>query len=372
MTFLESYEYLKESSDLFDTRMAKVQSYMNAAVNEHAINLEECELKVMKESGTIDDLAYLVEEAKDGFIGRIKNAIAAIIKAFKEFCASIKTKILSAISNTEEGLRNIQKKVKMNPILARKKVQYNDTEKEIKLCDKYLDKIKKLITKAKHSNVDKKEVSDMRDEYEAERRRVIAGSVVVITLAAAVALLMSRKDTSGKKSNEAERDDSATMEAAMSGLDENTQESCGETIEYAVGFASQTAKDKQNAIVDLFGNLFSAVKKTVSKIKGNTSLTPDEEDIKGTKRFGSKSKTKETKESVEDSDLAYLESLHEDLFGESDDDDDSYENEYMESLENDIFGDLESVGESVDDSFLDDDTDTDISNILDNYLSEDF
>lgn len=370
MTFLESYEYLKESSDLFDTRMAKVQSYMNAAVNEHAINLEECELKVMKESGTIDDLAYLVEEAKDGFIGRIKNAIAAIIKAFKEFCASIKTKILSAISNTEEGIRNIQKKVKMNPILARKKVQYNDTEKEMKLCDKYLDKIKKFITKAKHSDVDKKEVSDMRDEYEVDRRRVIGGALVVISLSAAIGLLLSRKDKTGKMCNEAEKESSSVIESAMSGLDENTKESCAEAAEAAASFASKVAKDKQNAIVDHFGNLMTSVKNTVSKMKGNTSLTPDEEDIRGTKRFGSKPKS--TKESVEDSDLAYLESLHEDLFGESDDDDDSYENEYMESLENDIFGDLESVGESADDSFLDDDTDTDISNILDNYLSEDF
>lgn len=386
MTLLESYACVKESSDLFDTRMAKVKAFTNAAFNEHAINLEECELKVMKESGTIDDLAYLVEEANEGLVGRVKDAIAAIIKAFKEFFQSIKSKVLAAISGIGDTVGAIEKKIKMNPILARKKVQYEDAEKEISVCDKYLDKIKRLLAKSKHKDIDPKEVSDLEDEYDKARKVAIAGAATILTVAAVMVLVKKHRDKTGSEVAAAEKEGNDILNQASSGFGEDVNESKARVLESISRFTSKVSKDKANAILDKFGKAWTGLKNAVGSsapVKATAKAA-----TKAARKVNSKipAKVKPVKplspewqeamdftgESAQDEeDAAYLESLHNELFS----DDDEYTREYMESLENDIFGDLDGdyTPDYIQESVEDDETDNfDMSGALDSYFDDNF
>ena len=85
MTFSE---YVNENqrayTDYADT-FNKCLSFVEAAHNAYNLSLKEAELKVIEESGEVHDLLYLQEEASEGFIVKIKNALAKILKDFIEW-----------------------------------------------------------------------------------------------------------------------------------------------------------------------------------------------------------------------------------------------------------------------------------------------
>ena len=74
---------LEINNKRFDIDMKRANSCMEIAMMEAAINIEEGEYKCMLESGTDSDLDYVLEEAKEGFIGKVKAAIDKIIEAVK-------------------------------------------------------------------------------------------------------------------------------------------------------------------------------------------------------------------------------------------------------------------------------------------------
>lgn len=307
MKYIKEYENsMKVAGDKFDISMEKVGMFTEGCLKEYSLFLEEAQNKVITESGTIDDLQYYCEEATEGLVGRISESIKAIIKAFKDFCSEIKEKIMAAISKkeTNKAIDDVEKRVKMNPFLARKKISYVDTESEIKVCDKYLDSVRKFIAKLKHGAGSKEELNNIEDKYDADLAKVVRTSVITTTIIGALAALKKVKNDIGSRSMKSEKETSEIFEAAISGLDADGKELSLEAYNAAAKFAAKVGKRKQSAIMNTFSNIWYSIKNAVRELKGNTpnnifeSGSDEELDVDAY-----------TKE--------YMESLTDEVFGES-------------------------------------------------------
>ena len=95
--------YLENASNEYDITMAKVNSFLEAVDRQFEINCKEAEIKVLTESGTDDDLQFLIEAAEDGVVGSIVKALQKIKEAIIKFFSDIQAKIASMFNkDTEE------------------------------------------------------------------------------------------------------------------------------------------------------------------------------------------------------------------------------------------------------------------------------
>ena len=185
---LEAHADYCELSDKFDTRNMKINAYLESTIRQFNINTEHAQLKVIQESGTMDDLEYLEEQANEGAIAKIKAVIQKIIDAFKEFISTLKSKVVRVICNreTKSTLNKVQQKIKFNPILARKKVKVIDKKKPLKIIKQYQSKCDKHISRAKAGVFKESEIQSIysdRDKYDADYKKAVAGTAALITIA---------------------------------------------------------------------------------------------------------------------------------------------------------------------------------------------
>ena len=196
-------QYLNESSSQFDLVMMKVQAVTEAAERQLAINYNEAELKVMQESGTDDDLAYLHEEADKSFSETIKKTIDKIIAAFTEFFHKIQEKIISLVRKKEtvDTVDKIEKKIKMFPLLGKKKVTIENTDAQVKVCDEHLSKLAKLKAKASSGQtVTAEDVSEVHESFiEKHGKAIGVTAAVTVTAAAAFAIMKKRMSSIDKE-----------------------------------------------------------------------------------------------------------------------------------------------------------------------------
>ena len=250
----------------------KINAYLEATMRELAINIGESELKVMKESGTSDDLQYLVEEASNGAIEKIKKAVSAAIKAFKEFISRIKDRVVRLVTTaeTKDTMKKVEKKIKLNPFLAKKKVQVVDTKKPLQVISKYesiLDKHAAKVAGGKVKPGESKDIRDLQSKFESEYKAAIMGvaAMTTITVAALVAMVNRDMEDLPKNINKIDADTSASLKA-MSECKAYTEETIAEqqaALSTLVSMRGKLGRAKSNELVDGLSNKISVLKKAV-------------------------------------------------------------------------------------------------------------
>ena len=187
--------YLREAEQSFDLSLMKVGALMEASKRQLEINYTAAELKVMQENGTDEDLAYLLEEANNGLLESGKAAIKKILDAIIKFFSDLRDKVSSTLFSAanREKLEQIQKKIKLFPLIGKKKVVIEDVAKHEKNADKHLSDLAKLHAKAKSGqNVDVSDVDKVQKSFMEEHGKLIGvGAAITVTVAAAVGILVA-------------------------------------------------------------------------------------------------------------------------------------------------------------------------------------
>ena len=325
----------------FDIRMMKLDSFTEAVDRELSINMAKAELKCMMEDGTEADLAYLEEAAEEGALAKFKKMIQAVIDAFKEWVSQKKSKVISKIASKEARLvlGKAEKKVKINPILARKKVQVMSSKKPLGVINSYKSKNDKVLAKTVKGIISEstmKTIGDTKESFREDFKNSISGTTayVTVTVAALLAELNSEIDKLPSYVDKMEGSTSQALERLKTTCTEEAASAATAATNAAANFGAELAKEEINVVVDSIMNKMSVLKNQVLHAK-DTEIN----------------NVKPVKESADDFDSNELSDtffggpasvFEEDAFEESADDS-------VDAMLEEIFGSSSSYAESAED-----------------------
>ena len=325
----------------FDIRMMKLDSFTEAVDRELSINMAKAELKCMMEDGTEADLAYLEEAAEEGALAKFKKMIQAVIDAFKEWVSQKKSKVISKIASKEARLvlGKAEKKVKINPILARKKVQVMSSKKPLGVINSYKSKNDKVLAKTVKGIISEstmKTIGDTKESFREDFKNSISGTTayVTVTVAALLAELNSEIDKLPSYVDKMEGSTSQALERLKTTCTEEAASAATAATNAAANFGAELAKEEINVVVDSIMNKMSVLKNQVLHAK-DTEIN----------------NVKPVKESADDFDSDELgdtffggtaSAFEEDAFEESADDS-------VDAMLEEIFGSSSSYAESAED-----------------------
>ena len=254
--------FLTEACNQFDLSQMKVNAVMEAAVRELMINYEEAQLKVLKESGTDDDLAYLYEEADNGLLETVIKAIQKIKDAVIKFFSEMKDKILDAINKKEnkETIDKLEKKAKLLPLIGRKKVIVEDYSKQEKVVDEHLSMLTKLKSKFKAGQkVEASDVDEIEKSFKDKYGKAIGvGAAVSVTVIAAIGIYKALSSKAASRTKMLETHAIDTCDSIMDSVKKGVGNvSVGEKIANAVSSITKRAQE----------GFFKSMMSTLSKIK---------------------------------------------------------------------------------------------------------
>ena len=141
--------FLTEASSMYDLNVMRINAVVEAANRQREINFHEAELKVMQESGTDDELAMLIEAAESDFVENIRKALDKLRQAIVEFFSKCRQKLVELMSKRDDqnALDKIKKRLKLLPIIGKKKVMIEDYEEEQDIYEKGMKGMNNLAAK---------------------------------------------------------------------------------------------------------------------------------------------------------------------------------------------------------------------------------
>ena len=289
MVFLEAMSDYIDISDEFDKANMTVTTFVESVCADLDINIQKSELKVMTESGTDDDLAYLVEAATEGAIAKIKKTVQVIIEAFKKFISDLKDKVVRVVVNktTRDTLSKVEKKVKLNPFIARKKVQVVDKKKPLAVIEKYKNKCDKNIAKVKGGIFKQSDVEGIfkdRDDFDKDYKAAVAGTAAMttITVANLIKTINSELDSLPKTIDSIGKETTEIVNRFCDSIeDDDVIASTRAAYSACANFRTKLGKYESNEHVDFIMQAISVLKKEVAKIKGNTEADVAKESTEG-------------------------------------------------------------------------------------------
>ena len=289
MVFLEAMSDYIDISDEFDKANMTVTTFVESVCADLDINIQKSELKVMTESGTDDDLAYLVEAATEGAIAKIKKTVQVIIEAFKKFISDLKDKVVRVVVNktTRDTLSKVEKKVKLNPFIARKKVQVVDKKKPLAVIEKYKNKCDKNIAKVKGGIFKQSDVEGIfkdRDDFDKDYKAAVAGTAAMttITVANLIKTINSELNSLPKTIDSIGKETTEIVERFCDSIeDDEVVASTRAAYSACANFRTKLGKYESNEHVDFIMQAISVLKKEVAKIKGNTEADVAKESTEG-------------------------------------------------------------------------------------------
>ena len=269
MTVLECYNESEAIALQTENKLNKIGVFAEAAYGEYTINLQEAALKVMEESGTMEDYVFLAQEAGNAFTERISKAIAAIVEAVRNFIDDCKDRLENTIysEKNKSAIKKVEKACDENPMLRSKKVKYEDPSEKIDYYEKTTDKVMKIILKAKTGNAKGKDLKEL-DKIDAEierKRHTIQNAIIVSTVATACALFYKnysniKADLSKLNVNE--------LKSVSNGVPATATPESINTIVKGSGIIGKLKKE--TASLKVFGatSLISALKDSVAELSG--------------------------------------------------------------------------------------------------------
>lgn len=289
MVFLEAMSDYIDISDEFDKANMTVTTFVESVCADLDINIQKSELKVMTESGTDDDLAYLVEAATEGAIAKIKKTVQVIIEAFTKFISDLKDKVVRVVVNktTRDTLSKVEKKVKLNPFIARKKVQVVDKKKPLAVIEKYKNKCDKNIAKVKGGIFKQSDVEGIfkdRDDFDKDYKAAVAGTAAMttITVANLIKTINSELDSLPKTIDSIGKETTDIVNRFCDSIeDDEVIASTRAAYSACANFRTKLGKYESNEHVDFIMQAIGVLKKEVAKIKGNTEADVAKESTEG-------------------------------------------------------------------------------------------
>ena len=197
MTFME--QYFAEDARAFDETMDKIGVFIEASFRELNVNYQESEIKVLKESGTEEDLAYLMEEAQSSFKERAKATWTKIVETFRKWIETVSTKLKSFFNDLKEKklITKMKEAIKKNPKLGDVTVEVNDIDSDEKEFTKLSDRIKNRMVKIKgKKSASESDINDMNDAVEQAKN--VKRKKIRISLSALLAKFEKKSNESTK------------------------------------------------------------------------------------------------------------------------------------------------------------------------------
>jgi len=272
-------KYLAEASNDYDTMMMRVVSFTEAVDRTLAINYHEAELKVMQENGTADALKYYYEAAASSMADNIRRAIDKIIDAIQKFFYDTQEKVIVIATDikSKDVIANIEKKIKLVPLLARKKVLVENYNDEAKICDEAISRLIKIKAKIKAGQeVAADEIREVERWFRDAHDKVIGvAKAVPVTIASALDVLKSMtSDAAGmlkKNKKEAISHMNDLKDMAAKELDPRAIQELCRTI-------ASTFKTKTSDFVRCMSNIGATIKGSVKSFATKGAETKESSD----------------------------------------------------------------------------------------------
>lgn len=172
-------EILREINSAYDINTMRINAVVEAANRQREINFHEAELKVMQESGTDDELAMLIEAAESDFVENIQKALDALRQAVIKFFSECRQKLVDLMSKRDDAnkLDQLEKRMKLIPLIGKKKVMIEDYDAEVALAKKHLKDLAGLTAKLRgKQEVDASAVAAVKKSYDDEHGDLIGAS----------------------------------------------------------------------------------------------------------------------------------------------------------------------------------------------------
>lgn len=214
-------EILREINSAYDINTMRINAVVEAANRQREINFHEAELKVMQESGTDDELAMLIEAAESDFVENIQKALDALRQAVIKFFSECRQKLVDLMSKRDDAnkLDQLEKRMKLIPLIGKKKVMVEDYDAEIALAKKHLKDLAGLTAKLRgKQEVDASAVAAVKKSYDDAHGDLIGASNAKIVsineavkmakkmIASGNAELKEREETALKACDDAKKD----------------------------------------------------------------------------------------------------------------------------------------------------------------------
>ena len=148
--FLNIESTLDSINTKYDIASRRNDTICESFATEYTKNIKQASLKVMNESGTADDLSFLFEAADGNFKEKVLAAIENSWETIREWFHEMKMKVLVMLNKLaiKEKLAQLKSKIKFNPFARGKKVEVVDPEKAAKICESAIAECEKVMAKA--------------------------------------------------------------------------------------------------------------------------------------------------------------------------------------------------------------------------------
>ena len=269
MNFIETLRSVVESAESsYNERDRKIDIYCESVNDQLAIDLKKAELFVMKESGTDEDLAYLEGGAIAEAGERLVEAINAIIENIKRFIHEMKIKAMSMVSKieTKKAIEVVEKKIKFNPFIRKKKVETEDHDKKFNAFEELLADAKKLLARIKAGrSVDVEDVEMIAEKIEKRDNDKFAK--ITLTLDNALASLKKQSDKIGERIDDVYKNNiQPLLDDAKDLADKAAFESTA-AIKKLASTISRIGTKMTTCLFQSWSALFSAIRETIAGIK---------------------------------------------------------------------------------------------------------
>lgn len=214
-------EILREINSAYDINTMRINAVVEAANRQREINFHEAELKVMQESGTDDELAMLIEAAESDFVENIQKALDALRQAVIKFFSECRQKLVDLMSKRDDAnkLDQLEKRMKLIPLIGKKRIMFEDYEAEVALAKSNLKKLDGLTAKLRgKQEVDASAVAAVKKSYDEDHDDLIGASNAMVApindavklakkmIASGNAELKEREETALKACDDAKKD----------------------------------------------------------------------------------------------------------------------------------------------------------------------
>lgn len=340
-------EILREINSAYDINTMRINAVVEAANRQREINFHEAELKIMQESGTDDELAMLIEAAESDFVENIQKALDALRQAVIKFFSECRQKLVDLMSKRDDAnkLDQLEKRMKLIPLIGKKKVMVEDYDAEIALAKKHLKDLAGLTAKLRgKQEVDASAVAAVKKSYDDAHGDLIGASNAK-TVSINDAVKMAKKMIASGNAELKEREETALK--ACDDAKKDAEKANANVANQIANVICHICKTAQNDYHRCVNGIMASIKKAIGGYKAEQK-TADKAEVK--------------KESTEESD-AEMEKLakqqddtnSKDSVDEDADDDDI-------DLGFDVAGDdALTAGLGIDDVDSDDDTLDDLS-----------
>lgn len=260
-------EILREINSAYDINTMRINAVVEAANRQREINFHEAELKVMQESGTDDELAMLIEAAESDFVENIQKALDALRQAVIKFFSECRQKLVDLMSKRDDAnkLDQLEKRMKLIPLIGKKKVMVEDYDAEISLAKKHLKDLAGLTAKLRgKQEVDASAVAAVKKSYDDAHGDLIGASNAK-TVSINEAVKMAKKMIASGNAELKEREETALK--ACDDAKKDAEKANANVANQIANVICHICKTAQNDYHRCVNGIMASIKKAIGGYK---------------------------------------------------------------------------------------------------------